>query len=606
MNTTLSSLIAVLPEVYQPIFGHPELSKTVSRQCDDRLAEIIRIYHLIEAQLGRPLRVLDLGCAQGFFSFSLAKLGATVDGVDLLDANITACQVLASEYPELKVSFIVGCIKKILVPIIAGQYDLVLGLSIFHHIVHEEGIVNVQKMLAELANKVAVGIFELALASEPPYWAVSQPHSARQLLAGFTFVHELAQHSTHLSTITRPLYVASNHYWCLNNQVGVFNTWQDLPHLLAVGIHQGTRRYFFGNGLIIKLFHLDSLNLRTLNTQELSNEVAFLQAPPAGYDSPQLLLHGQNKNEAWLVREQLPGELLIDIIHNGKPYDAKAILQQILYQLTVLETANLYHNDIRIWNVLVSSEGKADLIDYGAIANEAKDCVWPSNIFLAFLIFIYEVVTGVVSNPNPLRTIAISPYRVPQPYRKWLIAFWSHPIAEWSFGLMYHLFTQIDNMEENDLLVESSTLQHWMQAIECALDGQVLTIKDIQLKQQQIENREGERNLERKRIDQLDSELQVVKANREGERNLERKRIDQLDSELQVVKAKLDALKGSSEHWLNVAKRLNCELQHLYVYASKLWWVSGPLRQMMRMSRCMLTLIKRFVRWVLYLSKRII
>jgi 2-polyprenyl-3-methyl-5-hydroxy-6-metoxy-1,4-benzoquinol methylase len=82
-STTLSGLVAELPEVYQPIFGHPELCPTVSRRCDDRLAQIISVYQALEMVFARPLRVLDLGCAQGFFSHSLSQLGAQVHGVDL-------------------------------------------------------------------------------------------------------------------------------------------------------------------------------------------------------------------------------------------------------------------------------------------------------------------------------------------------------------------------------------------------------------------------------------------------------------------------------------------------------------------------------------------
>jgi O-antigen chain-terminating methyltransferase len=99
----IAELVHRLPEVYQPILGHPELSERVSRGCSDRLDDIARIYRALETQLGRPLRVLDLGCAQGFFSLSLADLGATVLGVDYLAANIDVCQALAAERPERKI-----------------------------------------------------------------------------------------------------------------------------------------------------------------------------------------------------------------------------------------------------------------------------------------------------------------------------------------------------------------------------------------------------------------------------------------------------------------------------------------------------------------------
>jgi len=94
----LTALVAALPEVYQPIFGHPELSGQVSRVCDNRLDHILRICEAVEQAVNRPLRVLDLGCAQGYFSLSLAARGAVVRGVDFLEENIAVCTALAEEH----------------------------------------------------------------------------------------------------------------------------------------------------------------------------------------------------------------------------------------------------------------------------------------------------------------------------------------------------------------------------------------------------------------------------------------------------------------------------------------------------------------------------
>jgi O-antigen chain-terminating methyltransferase len=103
--TTLSDLVAGLPEVYQPIFGHPELCPTVSRRCDDRLAQVISVYRALETVFARPLRVLDLGCAQGFFSHNLSELGARVHGVDFLEANIAVCKAIAAERGDRGIVF---------------------------------------------------------------------------------------------------------------------------------------------------------------------------------------------------------------------------------------------------------------------------------------------------------------------------------------------------------------------------------------------------------------------------------------------------------------------------------------------------------------------
>ena len=71
----ITAAVQALPEIYQPIFGYEVQGAKPVRNCEDRLADVKKIYDLLSAELGRPLRVLDLGCAQGFFSLYAAKWG---------------------------------------------------------------------------------------------------------------------------------------------------------------------------------------------------------------------------------------------------------------------------------------------------------------------------------------------------------------------------------------------------------------------------------------------------------------------------------------------------------------------------------------------------
>jgi O-antigen chain-terminating bifunctional methyltransferase/kinase len=66
----------------------------------------------LQRLLGRPLKVLDLGCAQAYFTLNLAERGAIVHGVDFLDRNIAVCNALARENPALQVSFETGRVEE--------------------------------------------------------------------------------------------------------------------------------------------------------------------------------------------------------------------------------------------------------------------------------------------------------------------------------------------------------------------------------------------------------------------------------------------------------------------------------------------------------------
>jgi O-antigen chain-terminating methyltransferase len=305
------------------------------------------------------------------------------------------------------------------------------------------------------------------------------------LLEGFTFIHELAEHNTHLSTVSRPLYIVSNYYWFLDGGIGRFKTWQADSHMFARGVHRDSRRYFFGENLCIKMFYLDKRERVEINLQEYNNEIAFLSNPTQGFNCPRLLQQGTNKHELWLVREQLPGKLLFDIIRSGEKYDVRHILHDILSQLVALEVAGLYHNDMRIWNVVIGPTGQASLIDYGAITKDKKDYVWSSNgIFLAFFIFIYEVTNAKMDFSDPIRTQSKNFYRLDPPYQNWLFAFWQISSDQWSFSLLEKLFMQLDELQKDNRIIVGDLQRYWIKAIEESVNVQVSF--DSYIREQQL------------------------------------------------------------------------------------------------------------------------
>ena len=73
--TKLESAVNALPEFYQPIYGHQELNSSAARNCYDRLDGVKKVCTALSHELKRPLRILELGCAQGFFSMNMASWG---------------------------------------------------------------------------------------------------------------------------------------------------------------------------------------------------------------------------------------------------------------------------------------------------------------------------------------------------------------------------------------------------------------------------------------------------------------------------------------------------------------------------------------------------
>lgn len=480
----LALLASELPEVYQPLYGHGELSGDVSRPCVDRLNTVFRIYDALQTQLSRPLRVLDLGCAQGFFSFSLAERGAEVFGLDCLDKNIAVCHALAEEHPEFKVQFETGRIEEFCGRLEADSYDLVLCLSVFHHIIHEKGLEAAQGIADSLAGSAGLLLVETALREEPLYWAESQPEDPRSLFKNCSFVQETAQHETHLSSVSRPLYAVGNHFWVVGDVCGALESWTDEPHAFAQGTHQGGRRYFFSPNAVVKKYRFDH-SRGWINRQEFEREVAFFKNIPEGFSAPACLASTGCETEGWVVLERLPGRLLLDLIRESADLDHMAVLHSVLEQLAALEAAGLYHNDVRTWNVLVEENGKPVLLDAGSISSEQNDCVWPENVFLSFFIFVHELLTGEIAPVDSLRILRMTPYSLPQPYRSWAAAIWQYPVDEWSFGLMLKLMDPSTEISQIELY---QPLGIWIGAVEKAVERQIEFVLHLK---KQIENTGG-------------------------------------------------------------------------------------------------------------------
>lgn len=469
-SSRLADLVSQLPEIYQPIYGHPDLSGQPSRPSEDRWEEIRRLHAALAKKLGRPVRVLDLGCSQGFFALSLAEAGASVVGVDYNEANIAVCKALAAEHLAFQATFAVGKVEDVLARMQPGEFDLLLGLSVFHHLNHEHGHGAVTRMLAECAPKILCGIFELALASEPVYWAPAQPERPHAILEGFEFVHALSHHGTHLSEVRRPLVVASNRLWYLDGRLEPYEVCRTASHHLAADNFRGSRKYFLNGRQVAKVFSLETLpHLVAANRDELRAEAAFLRDHADLIPAASLVGHGENDTEAWLVREQVPGTILSDLLARGQEVDADRILRDTLDQLCALEAAGLYHADLRTWNLLLTPEGGTRLIDYGSIGERKADVVWPHDLFLAFWIFVRELATGTLESPIPLRQPFISPFNLPEPHQAWARRIWARPVDTWSFRLFRELLAADGNGEAP--LPDPSAGVLWMRAVEGYLDA---------------------------------------------------------------------------------------------------------------------------------------
>jgi O-antigen chain-terminating methyltransferase len=443
----IQSLVEKLPEVYQPIYGHPELDHKPSRACKDRLKQITHVYKTLESTLKRPLKVLDLGCAQGYFSLNLAKLGAEVDGIDNIHENIAVCNALANKYEDYKIKFEMANIEDKLLHLSHQEYDLVLGLSVFHHIIYQHGSQSVKKLLDNITNQCGSLLVELALNAEPLYWAQSQPNSTNDLLQSIGFTRELSRHKTHLSEIERPLIFCSNQFILLENSALKIIKHQTKLDESETNTYQSTRHYYTGKDFFAKKLDFET-DLAEANLVDFKNTKQFLLSAPESFNAPKLLFCEDNKKFAILVMERIEGPSLLQAIQSNPDIDIKSVTLDVLTQLKILSEHKLYHSDLRTWNIIIDAKGHARIIDFGSISSIQKDCVKPYNLFLSFFNLFIELATGNAAKPEDSRSFYTSLPAIPEPYRKWAIHCWEQPISKLSFDYLYVSLNSLNTQEE--------------------------------------------------------------------------------------------------------------------------------------------------------------
>ncbi len=204
-----------LLKVYQPHpFGeHWRGNAAELRACTDRLEAIVS-----NLPTDIPLSTLDIGCNLGYFTFQMAQRGGLCIGIDAGRKEIMAAEALARIYDAPNAIFTRMQIAPGIGPKLP-QVDLVICLSIFHHLVRSFGeptALEIMEQVAGAANRFLV--FETGQpneatakwASELSFMGPDPDTWTRNFLVGLGFhkVSNLGSFPTSVSQIPRHLYLA--------------------------------------------------------------------------------------------------------------------------------------------------------------------------------------------------------------------------------------------------------------------------------------------------------------------------------------------------------------------------------------------------------------
>lgn len=395
----LLKMHAALPEAYQPAWGLPETDALARRACQDRFATLLSALEAFPKQ--GTLRILDVGCAQGYFSVGLeselSRRGHQVEvvGVDSLADNVGFCAALASHHGArarfIHDRFDDGFRQRHAL----ADFDIVLALNVLHHIRELDGADVAEAVLADIRAHSTVLFCELAQREEQLDW-VSEWHAAdAALLHGYAFRRRLGRFETHLTEIARPLYACSNHLAYVGGRWFAFQRTLDRAHPGVPDRFAGQRRFFIGSDTLVKVARTKG-DFGAFNRTELDTEARVLQAlggEPSRY--PPLLAQADDGDELWLARGALPGTLLAELIESGAEFDRDAMVRELLGELAHLQERGYHHADLRAWNMLWH-DGEVRLIDFGSMIRDASPL---HRVALAAVLA--EIARGELSHAQP-------------------------------------------------------------------------------------------------------------------------------------------------------------------------------------------------------------
>ncbi|MBS9387990.1 MAG: methyltransferase domain-containing protein [Dolichospermum sp. WA123] len=383
LDNPLIKLSHLLKEIeyYQPLYKTPFLLKNSlpQRICEDRCEAIENTLLTLGNNL-TGIKILDVGSSLGYNSFYFADIKAQLVGIDNNHDNVFASRLI-SEINGINVDFRVAEFDLDYVNLIQNQeYDVVFLLSVIHHIIYFQGIEDTKKIMKILLEKVPVIIVELAIKNEDNkeidlYWKETLPDEPLSIFENCQDIHInlIGYFPTHLSSVQRPLYAISKKVIKVNNNIYQIDKlmWKAYKDS---SVPSGRLYYFSKNKFIKEYLFLNRLDyIKNDNKLQIVSEIANFIALKDEIDGiPKFFDYEINDDKAYLVLENLEGQLLCDVLEKLDSSNQKRIINQLIQVLEKIEKKGLYHNDIRTWNIMVS-EQKTFIIDMGLASPIEKE-----------------------------------------------------------------------------------------------------------------------------------------------------------------------------------------------------------------------------------------
>lgn len=353
----------------QPMFDHLELIPGFEVQ-KNQIQAVKEICKILEKKVGRKLRILEIGSAQGYGTLSFAKLGHSVTTIEWEKENysfllqlidgVSFKHNIASHFLEIE-----SLGEKI-----DSNFDLAISLGSLEHVYRCLNLDKQKIFFDFIASHTSVAMWDVPIFEDRAHWNWSLPEDPLIQFNERLYMGEIGWFLQHSRGYKRPLIITSDKY-VLNGE-----TLYEIKQSGSFTKHPFTdentlRRKSFNLGDVIIKTELHPLDLG--EGSEIFAEAQFLKNISRRLSKilrlPKIKYVNNGRLMSQFGRTSIPGQR-IDEILNSENYED--VLRHFIHLCAELAHNGIFPNDLRPWNILWDGK-RCNFIDFASTDKYDRD-----------------------------------------------------------------------------------------------------------------------------------------------------------------------------------------------------------------------------------------
>lgn len=348
--------------VQQPFLYNSEALPGFSLQTSQYDA-IYKVVKNLENHLGRKLRILEIGSAQGFFGLQFAKEGHQIISIDWEDENVQFVKKLRLSIPD-PISYEIFRIDlDRILEINETEFDLSISMGSLVQVYRTLNTSAQGRFFEFIKKNSKVAIWDIPIFEENASWNWAINQNPLEDFKKDPFLFEIGRYKKHNRGAKWPLILTSENFAYTENQFFQFDTTQiHFKHPFSDGTENNRRTINLGEK-ILKFEFREGIQE---NRVSILGEKRFLESKRIIEMNeilfPRVISANIGEYVSQFSRETVEG-IRLDLALNSQ--NSNEILGKFASLTVSLAKSGIFPNDLRPWNIIWDGE-TCKLIDFSS------------------------------------------------------------------------------------------------------------------------------------------------------------------------------------------------------------------------------------------------